>query len=911
MLSKQSDKHHTNPATSSKPTITTTATTAHSKVPSTTNSSTHTTTTTTRTPLFSKLPPIEPSKPPSALHVAAMKPTGSTAKPTTSTTNNTTVANTSTPKTPTATTTAVAASSSRRRNTESNEITTTQPLLPQQQVSTKDYSTLDILYGDGFYAEKNKLYDIAPHTSSTTTPAAAIEVSSLFNRQEIRCISATMKCAQTYAVKDIEERNYSETPEGKTLLNTRTEVYNILHQVIAQIETDTIAQIALPQEISKPPSLLVLKYKQVLDKIATALVNGQYNDEYTNIATCFDCTIQEKHDNTTIKSTIKASPAKILLGTNMITTWQDPRSCCLCHDSIEDSVVGRLIPNFDGSFIHINCLRWCPEIIESDGILKNATSARDKAMKTFCFYCNHKGASLHCTHRKKCKRSFHLRCAIASRCALLENHSSIVDTSKPHDIYTMVLCPEHIPTIEDNSRLLTLWTPYDPLRTCLIEENQDRHLAAELLSQRSNRAIRAGALTILNIGKILPKNPAFYSVDYIYPHRYRAARIFWSMKTPWERTLYSFEIFLESDFDSLDSGKLDYIRNMLEQSDRATSSSYSNANTTNTTTSSNSNSSYDNAERPIFRVVAMDNPTQPLFSHSLRYLFDTITQQVRECNRESGVFGKRYNTTNATTTGTTTTSTSTTTAIIGECYGYTPHTFFGLGTPFVRRAIELFPESLSLMISLDSTKNTTLYAPVYRLPSYKDIINLQEQLLRSSECSVLTSMNGCIRADAYGSNDKKFAGKRITRILTKVADTTTDSNTKNNTTNTTTKAELNKYEQKDDEEENKRVNEALRSRYLDMTSAYLHNPYAKLDVKKSGIHGWGLFAKINFEKNDIIVEYIGQKIRQVIADRREVQYEEEGVGSCYLFRYGSYCSSRSVLLYCIVLYYILILLFHY
>ena len=34
----------------------------------------------------------------------------------------------------------------------------------------------------------------------------------------------------------------------------------------------------------------------------------------------------------------------------------------------------------------------------------------------------------------------------------------------------------------------------------------------------------------------------------------------------------------------------------------------------------------------------------------------------------------------------------------------------------------------------------------------------------------------------------------------------------------------------------------------------------------------------------MIVEYIGQKIRQAIADKREAQYEEDGIGSCYLFR---------------------------
>ena len=32
------------------------------------------------------------------------------------------------------------------------------------------------------------------------------------------------------------------------------------------------------------------------------------------------------------------------------------------------------------------------------------------------------------------------------------------------------------------------------------------------------------------------------------------------------------------------------------------------------------------------------------------------------------------------------------------------------------------------------------------------------------------------------------------------------------------------------------------------------------------------------------MEYIGQKIRQVVADKRETVYEDMGVGSCYLFR---------------------------
>jgi SET domain-containing protein len=62
-----------------------------------------------------------------------------------------------------------------------------------------------------------------------------------------------------------------------------------------------------------------------------------------------------------------------------------------------------------------------------------------------------------------------------------------------------------------------------------------------------------------------------------------------------------------------------------------------------------------------------------------------------------------------------------------------------------------------------------------------------------------------------------------------------------------------------------------------------------LQVRKSVIHGGGLFARDVFEKNEMIVEYIGQQIRQAVADRREAQYEEEGVGSCYLFRLDKEC----------------------
>ncbi|KAJ3342175.1 hypothetical protein HDU93_002965 [Gonapodya sp. JEL0774] len=58
----------------------------------------------------------------------------------------------------------------------------------------------------------------------------------------------------------------------------------------------------------------------------------------------------------------------------------------------------------------------------------------------------------------------------------------------------------------------------------------------------------------------------------------------------------------------------------------------------------------------------------------------------------------------------------------------------------------------------------------------------------------------------------------------------------------------------------------------------------KLRFGRSPIHNWGLFAHEAVDAGDIVVEYIGQLIRQRVADQREYQYLASGIGSSYLFR---------------------------
>eukprot|EP01133_Synstelium_polycarpum_P007784 gene7784-9133_t len=58
----------------------------------------------------------------------------------------------------------------------------------------------------------------------------------------------------------------------------------------------------------------------------------------------------------------------------------------------------------------------------------------------------------------------------------------------------------------------------------------------------------------------------------------------------------------------------------------------------------------------------------------------------------------------------------------------------------------------------------------------------------------------------------------------------------------------------------------------------------KIRFSRSAIHDWGLFALEPITAKDMVIEYIGEVIRQKVADEREKRYMKNGIGSSYLFR---------------------------
>ena len=192
--------------------------------------------------------------------------------------------------------------------------------------------------------------------------------------------------------------------------------------------------------------------------------------------------------------------------------------------------------------------------------------------------------------------------------------------------------------------------------------------------------------------------------------------------------------------------------------------------------------------------------------------------------------------------------------------------FFGFGLDPVREAIENFPGVSATVVPLDDTSPT--YKFCFQHPEQSSITALQRERAAAAAENALDNSSGCARVEGIIAVDKSGGSGRITRALVRRAHEVDGSTDPKGTVSS-------KSRNPEKTEESKKETANNQRKYAEMKSIPLAN---RLEAKRSHIHGWGLFTKVKFPKHSMIIEYMGEVVRQSIADIREKEYEESQVG---------------------------------
>ena len=161
----------------------------------------------------------------------------------------------------------------------------------------------------------------------------------------------------------------------------------------------------------------------------------------------------------------------------------------------------------------------------------------------------------------------------------------------------------------------------------------------------------------------------------------------------------------------------------------------------------------------------------------------------------------------------------------------------------------------------------------------------KDEILRAFKCDQalakefserVTNASGCARCEPYRVNAKRHALGGL------------DDDDDGATTTTMPKMILVSDDSLNEKKKKSRRDSSVNVSTIDYASKYLQLksiPWEeRVCVRRSKIHGWGVFIRKSFKKDDMIVEFTGEIIRSVVADKREKMYEASGMIGCYMFR---------------------------
>lgn len=195
--------------------------------------------------------------------------------------------------------------------------------------------------------------------------------------------------------------------------------------------------------------------------------------------------------------------------------------------------------------------------------------------------------------------------------------------------------------------------------------------------------------------------------------------------------------------------------------------------------------------------------------------------------------------------------------------------FFGLSLAVVRYAYESMPDSIAAILpqvffsSFSNSESLPCYKPYFVLPNKYQYINAVRKQARR-RAVLRKNLCGSSRAEGYVKDQVSYGERRRVKNLAKAVDSEyEDENStiarlnKNNSSGNSRNSKNSKSVDDDDmdnadkknedyeRDELGRTRERLETKYWVMTLAYQRNPTERLEVRRSPIHGWGLFAKVS------------------------------------------------------------------
>jgi hypothetical protein len=261
----------------------------------------------------------------------------------------------------------------------------------------------------------------------------------------------------------------------------------------------------------------------------------------------------------------------------------------------------------------------------------------------------------------------------------------------------------------------------------------------------------------------------------------------------------------------------------------------------------------DKSGSPIFTITPGDDLAGVIRGRSTAEAYETLTQRVKDTNRKYFSSGDLFSKLPVKRKHT------------KKAFGLNGPQFFGFGLDRVRKALECSAGVEAVVAPLSET------SPSYRFsfvqPEMEAIMALQRKRAAVAAENALENSSGCARTEGMKAVTKSGGSGRITRALVRNA--------------AQEEAPLPVNRTDAEEKKAKADRDSNQQKYKAMKAVPLED---RLAARRSHIHGWGLFCKIDLPKDAMIVEYMGEVVRQCIADKREKAYEKSGIGSCYMFR---------------------------